>query len=181
VEIPRMARLIFAMQQSLDGYVDHEKFAPGPDLFAHFIDEVRALSGSLYGLRMYQIMRYWDEDQPAWDAAEHAFAAAWRAQPKWVVSRTLTTVGPNAQLVAGDLETTVRDLKSRLEGDLECAGPTLAGGLAALGLIDEYQLYLHPIVLGDGTPFFTGARPPMRLAGSEAVGDGVVRVRYLAG
>src|SRR5205823_14137221 len=94
-----MARLVFGMNQSLDGYVDHTAFAPGPTLFRHFVEEAQEQAGSVYGRKMYEIMRYWDDDDPAWNADEHAFAAAWRKQPKWVVSRTLKSVGPNATLV----------------------------------------------------------------------------------
>ena len=79
-----MARLVFGMNQSLDGYVDHMAFAPSPTLFRHFIEEAQGQAGSVYGRRMYEIMRYWDEDQPGWDDAEHEFAAAWRAERKWV-------------------------------------------------------------------------------------------------
>ena len=99
-----MARLVFGMNQSLDGYVDHTAFAPDPTLFRHFVEEAERQAGSIYGRRMYEVMRYWDDDQPEWDAAEHAFAAAWRRQPKWVVSRSSTSAGPNARLVEGDLE-----------------------------------------------------------------------------
>jgi hypothetical protein len=93
-----MAKLVFAMNQSLDGYVDHIAFAPSPTLFRHFIEQMRNLTGSVYGRHMYEVMRYWDEDHPEWGVAEHDFAAAWRAQPKWVVSRSLKSVGPNATL-----------------------------------------------------------------------------------
>ena len=99
-----MARLVFGMNQSLDGYVDHTAFAPGPALFRHFIEEAQAQAGSVYGRVMYEIMRYWDDDHPEWGAEEQAFAAAWRNQPKWVVSRSLKSVGPNASLVEGDLD-----------------------------------------------------------------------------
>src|ERR1700733_7932764 len=102
-----MAKLVFGMNQSLDGYVDHMKFAPGPVLFRHFIEQVRGLTGSVYGRRMYEVMRYWDEDRPEWGAAERDFAAAWRRQRKWVASRSLKSVGPNATLVEDDLETVV--------------------------------------------------------------------------
>src|SRR5918992_2150186 len=91
------------MNQSLDGYVDHMAFAPSPTLFRHFIEEAQGQAGSVYGRQMYEVMRYWDDDHPEWDAEEHAFAAAWRSQPKWVVSRSLPAVGPNATLGAGDL------------------------------------------------------------------------------
>jgi dihydrofolate reductase len=95
---------VFGMNQSLDGYVDHVAFAPRPTLFRHFIEEAQGQAGSLYGRHMYEVMRYWDDDRPEWQAAEHAFPAAWRNQPKWVVSRSLKSVGANARLVEGDLE-----------------------------------------------------------------------------
>lgn len=171
-----MAKLVLGMNVSLDGYVDHEGFAPGPGLFRHWIEQVGGLAGSLYGRRMYEIMSYWDEDNPDWDEPEREFAAAWRRQPKWVVSRTLKSVGPNATLVEGDLETAVRDLKDRLVGEIDVSGPNLAGSLTSL--IDEYRLYLHPVVLGRGDPFFAGPMPPLRLVASEPFGEDVVRLTY---
>src|SRR5262245_18425921 len=108
----RMANLVFGMNQSLDGYVDHTEFAPSPTLFRHFIEEARGQAGSTYARRMYEIMRYWDDDQPEWTADEDAFAAAWRKQPKWVVSRSLKSVGPNATLIGDDLEGAIRTLKT---------------------------------------------------------------------
>src|SRR5438105_11989933 len=70
-----MAKLVFGMNQSLDGYVDHMAFAPSPTLFRHFIEEAQGQAGSVYGRQMYEVMRYWDDDHPEWDAEEHAFAA----------------------------------------------------------------------------------------------------------
>lgn len=174
-----MAKLIFGMNQSLDGYVDHMAFGPGPVLFRHFIDEAEAQVGSIYGRRVYEIMRYWDEDHPEWDSAEQDFAVAWRSQPKWVVSRSLDSVGPNASLVGEDLEASVRALKAELQGEIEVAGPTLAGRLTELGLIDEYRIYLHPVVLGSGTPYFAGARPPLRLVAHDQIDEDVIRLRYI--
>jgi len=174
-----MAKLIFALNQSLDGYVDHMEFGPDPTLFRHFIDDVSGVAGSLYGRRMYEVMRYWDEDRPEWDAAERNYAAAWRRQPKWVVSRSLRSVGPNASLVEGDLEAAVRALKARCDGQIEVAGPELAQSLTDLGLVDEYRLYLHPVVLGRGKPFFAGPRPPLRLVGSDRIGAEVIRLTYV--
>jgi dihydrofolate reductase len=174
-----MAQLVFGMNQSLDGYVDHMAFAPSPALFRHFVEQVRSLAGSLYGRRMYEVMRYWDDDHPEWGAAERDFATAWRKQPKWVVSRTLKSVGPNATLIANDLEGTIRQLKAELDGEVEVAGPELARSLTALGLIDEYQIYLHPVVLGSGKPFFAGPRPPLRLKASERMDGDVIRLVYV--
>ncbi len=174
-----MAKLVFGMNQSLDGYVDHMGFMPGPVLFRHFIEEAKAQTGSLYGRKIYELMQYWDEEHPEWDADRRAFAVAWRRQPKWVVSRTLESVGPNASLVKGDLESAIRQLKAEHEGEIEVAGPDLAGSLTELGLIDEYRIYLHPVVLGQGNPYFAGPRPPLRLMSSDRIGEDVIRLTYV--
>ncbi|OHV80369.1 dihydrofolate reductase family protein [Ensifer sp. LCM 4579] len=174
-----MAKLVYALNQSLDGYVDHMEFAPDPALFRHFIDDVRGLTGSVYGRRMYEVMRYWDEDHSEWDEAERDYAAAWRSQPKWVVSRSLKSVGPNATLVEDDIEAAIRGLKAQLNGEIEVAGPELARSLTDLGLVDEYRLYLHPVVLGRGKPFFAGPRPPLRLVASDRIGEDVIRLKYV--
>ena len=94
-----MAKLIYGMYQSLDGYVDHQKIQPDLALFNHFIEHVRGLSGFVFGRRTYEIMQYWDEDQPDWEQHEYEFAAVWRSKQKWVVSRSLNSVGPKATLV----------------------------------------------------------------------------------
>ena len=174
-----MAKLVFGMNQSLDGYVDHDGFAPDATLFRHFIEEAEAQAGSLYGRRTYEVMRYWDEEHSEWDAEERAFAGAWRRQPKWVVSRTLESAGPNATLVRDDLEGAVRALKAGYEGEIEVAGPELAHSLGELGLIDEYRIYLHPVVLGRGKRYFAGPRPPLRLMANDRIGEDVIRLRYV--
>lgn len=171
-----MAKLVFSMNLSLDGYVDHDKFAPDPVLFGHWTEQVGGLSGSLYGRRLYEIMRYWDEDDPQWGPDLHVFAQAWRRQPKWVVSRSLETVGPNSTIIANDVETAVRRLKNEHAGEIQVGGPMLAQSLAELGLIDEYRLYFHPVVLGGGTPFFAAARPPLRLVASDRIGEHAIRL-----
>jgi dihydrofolate reductase len=174
-----MARLVFGMNQSLDGYVDHTKFGPSPTLFRHFIEEAQGQAGSVYGRQMYELMRYWDDEHPEWGEAERAFAAAWRRQPKWVVSRTLKSVGPNATLIEGDLEGAIRKLKAERSGEIEVAGTVLARSLTELGLIDEYRIYLHPVVLGQGKPYFAGPRPPLRLVSHDRIGEDVLRLTYV--
>jgi dihydrofolate reductase len=175
-----MAKLIFGINQSLDGYVDHLKMGPPrPALFRHFIEQVRGLTGMVYGRRMYEVMRYWDDDLPDWDAEERDYAAVWRSRPKWVVSRSLKSVGPNATLVDNDVEAVIRGLKAQLVGEIEVAGPNLAGSLTDRGLIDEYRLYLHPIVLGRGKPFFAGPRPPLPLLASDLIVEDVIRLTYV--
>lgn len=182
-----MATIVFGMMQSLDGYVAgvggelepplHS--APGMALFRYWIDHVRGLAGSLYGRRMYEAMRYWDEDRPEWGAMEHEFATAWRTQPKWVASRSLTSVGANATLVGGDLEAFVRRLKAEVDGVIDVAGPDVAASLTQCGLIDEYSLYFRPFVLGRGKPFFAEARPPLRLVSTDHVGEDAIRLTFV--
>ncbi|TWT15110.1 dihydrofolate reductase family protein [Reyranella sp. CPCC 100927] len=174
-----MARIVFGMNQSLDGYVDHEAFAPDSVLFRHWIEHVRGLAGSVYGRRMYEVMRYWDEDHPEWTPADHDFAAAWRNHPKWVVSRSLTSVGPNATLVADNIEAAIRALKTARDGEISVSGPDLARSLTDLGLVDEYRLYIHPVVLGRGKPLFAGPRPRLRLVAHDLIGADVIRLTYV--
>jgi dihydrofolate reductase len=180
-----MGKLVFGMMQSLDGYIaglpgGPQLPPPGHQLHRHFNDYVHGLTGIIYGRRMYEVMRYWDHDRPDWDAVEHDFAAAWRAKPKWVVSRTLKAVGPNATLVRDDAGACARALKATLDGEIDVAGPELAGGLTALGLIDEYRLYFRPFILGGGKPYFAGARPPLHFVNAESVGEDAVKLTYAA-
>jgi dihydrofolate reductase len=176
------AKLIFAMTQSLDGYVGSADGAPlgppGPALFRHFVGHEQSLAGGLYGRRVYELLRYWDEDQAEWTALERDFASAWRAHPKWVVSRSLKSVGPNASLVVRDIEAFVRSLKFEIDGNIAVAGPDLAASLTKMGLIDEYHLYLRPVVLGAGKPYFAGIRPTLRLIAADLVGEDAVRLSY---
>jgi len=174
-----MAKLVYGLNQSLDGYIDHQAFAPSPSLFRHFIEQVREQTASVYGRGMYEVMRYWDDNLPDWDPAEREYAAAWQSQPKWVVSRSLTSIGPNATLVADDVEAAIRRLKAEHTGEIEVAGPELARSLGDLGLIDEYRIYLHPVVVGSGKPYFAGPRPPLRLAASELIVENVIRLTYV--
>jgi len=178
-----MAKLVFGMMQSLDGYIagvagGPQLPAPGEQLGRHFNDHVRTLAGMVYGRRIYEVMRYWDDDQPDWDAGDHDFARAWRGKPKWIASRTLKEVGPNATLIRDDVSAFVRNLKEEISGEIDVAGPELAASLTASGLIDEYRLYFRPVVLGGGKPYFAGPLPALRLVDTELVGEGAVRLTY---
>jgi dihydrofolate reductase len=179
-----MAKLVFGMNMSLDGYVDHDAFAPDPVLFNYFIEQTRLVTGSIYGRGLYEVMRYWDQDD--WDQDDRArttdlraFAEAWRHMPKWVVSRSLKSVGPNATLVGDDFEAVIRGLKADLGGEIAVGGPRLAASLTQLGIIEEYQIFLHPVVLGRGNPYFAGARPPLRLVASDRIGGGAIKLTYV--
>lgn len=175
-----MARFVFGMNVSLDGFVDHDRFGTGPDpvLFRHYIDLIRGLAGSVYGRTLYEIMRYWDGDDPDWPDAQREFAVAWRAMPKWVVSSTLSDVGPNATLISSNAEATLRALKDRTGGEVDVGGPRLARAMGDWGLIDEYHLYVLPWVLGHGTAYFAGGTPRLRLLGSDRIGPDCIRLSY---
>jgi dihydrofolate reductase len=191
-----MGKFIFGMMQSLDGYIAGpsggpdsngvlssqaaaEMPPPDPILSNHFTDYLRGLDCILYGRRMYEVMRYWDKDQPGWDEIEHQFAQAWRPKPKWVASHSLASVGPNATLVQGDLSEFAAKLKSERDGYIDVAGPELANVLSAAGLIDEYRLYFRPYVLGGGKPYFLGPIPQLRLVKHDAIGQDAVRLTYV--
>ena len=191
-----MCRLVFGMMQSLDGYIAGRSGGPQPDgllssqaaaelpppgpiLSRHFNEYIRGSDGFLYGRRMYEVMRYWDEDKPDWEEIEHDFARVWRPKPKWVASRSLTHVGPNATLVQGDLIDFAANLKSKRDGDIDVAGAELAHVLSAAGLIDEYRLYFRPYVLGGGKPYFAGPVPALRLVKHDAIGEDTVRLTYV--
>jgi dihydrofolate reductase len=96
-----------------------------------------------------------------------------------VVSRSLKSVGPNSTLVADDFEKVIRRLKAELAGEIQVAGPVLAQSLTEAGLIDEYRLYLRPVVFGGGQPFFAGPRPPLHLVASDLIADDLIRLTYV--
>src|SRR5262249_11945406 len=129
--------------------------------------------------RMYEIMRYWDDDLPDWDAEDRDFAAVWRSPRKGIVSRSLKSGGPNVALLEGEVQATIPRPKAQLGWENAGARPHLAGSLTNLGLIDEYRLSLHPIVLGHGQPFFVGPRPPLHLVDTERIGEDVIRLTYV--
>lgn len=180
-----MAKLSFGMMQSLDGYVDGpagnvQLGPPDPVLFRHFIDHMSSLDGAIYGRRMYEIMKYWDEDQPGWDEIGQGFAEAWRSKPKWVASHSSISVGPNATLIQGNLLDFVAKLKSEREGEVSVSGPELASVLSAAGLIDEYRLYFRPAVFGAGKAFFMGSNvPKLRLIHFDSIGAEAIRLTYV--
>lgn len=186
-----MGRLIYALSVSLDG------FAAAPDgsldwvqideeLHGHFNDEAAGMGGSLYGRRMYELMAgYWPtaQDDPGATPAMKAFARIWAATPKIVFSSTLDHVDRNSRLVRGDAIAEVARLKAEPGFDMDVGGPTLAASLLRAGLIDEIRVYVHPVVLGAGLPFFPPLDTPIvtRLLEMRVFGSGVVLLRYETG
>jgi len=183
-----MASVIYSMLMSLDGYIagpdgDISLPVPEADLHRHFNEEMRRTATALCGRRMYETMRFWDMmDLAAAGEVERDFALAWRETPKVVFSTTLREVGPNARLAEGNAVAAVTALKTRTDGQISVGGADLAGHLARAGLIDEYRLYMHPLVLGGGKPYFqAGLSLTLRPLGSQSLAQGVTLLRYAAG
>lgn len=174
-----MAKIVFRMDLSLDGCFDFQGLpVPDAELFCHRTEHVGDLAGTIYGRQMYEVVRYWYDDHTDWTSEQHDFVVAWRRQPKWVVSRSSKSVGPNATLVADDVEVVIRELKAKLTGEISASEPTLAQSLSDMGLVDEFRLYLQPVVVGRGKPFFSRPRPPLRLVSSERIGGEGIRLTY---
>ncbi|MDX8481408.1 dihydrofolate reductase family protein [Mesorhizobium sp. VK24D] len=181
-----MATIVYAMLTSLDGYIagpsgDIDLPVPEEELHQHFNDEMRRTLIALCGRRMYETMRFWDspEREIAAEEVERDFARAWRETPKIVFSTTLREVGPNARLVNGDAQAVARSLKSQTDGEISISGAELAGHLARAGLIDQYRLYMHPVVLGGGKPYFqSDLSLTLRPLGAKRLAQGVTLLRY---
>jgi dihydrofolate reductase len=179
------ATMIFGMPQSLDGFVaapDGEITLPTPQeaLHRYFNRHMEKTAVSLYGRRMYEVMKSWDTygDDPDANPWEIEFAKAWQRVPKVVISKTLRKVGPNATLIRSDIEAELRDLKSRTDGIIDVAGPTLAALCARYGLIDEYRLFFQPVVLGSGKRYFPEPPGPLKLLGTEKLPQQTTLLRY---
>lgn len=181
-----MARIIYSMLVSLDGYIagpggDISMPAVEGELHRHFNDMMRRTSMELYGRRMYEVMRFWDspDSEIGTSEVDLDFARAWQETPKIVFSTTLKDVGPNARLVGTDVEKIVRSLKSETDGDISVAGAELAASLSRLRLVDEYRLYVHPVVLGGGKPYFqSGLSLKLKPLGVEKLPQDVTMLRF---
>lgn len=185
-----MGKLIYSMNVSLDGFVETADgkidFQDVDDeLHAWWNDEVRNVDASLYGRRMYEVMAaYWptaDADPAATDEMLD-FARIWNAKPKIVFSTTLETVHWNSRLATGNVEEELAKVRTKFDGDLDVSGPTLASAFIERGLVDEYRLLVHPVILGAGKPFFPRLERPagLRLRETRAFGSGVVYLGYSA-
>ena len=183
-----MRKLIYGMSLSLDGYVaapgdDLGWSAPSDELFAWWSDRVGATSLALYGRRLWETMSsHWPtaDQQPDVTPAQIEFAHRWLAMPKVVFSSTITAVAWNARLVTGDAVTEITRLKTEDGGPMDVAGATLAAAAMRAGLIDEYAIVTHPVLVGGGTPFFTALDNWVNLCLVETrtFPDGVVLTRY---
>jgi dihydrofolate reductase len=166
-----VGKLIYSLNVSLDGFVE----TPGHSLewaivddevHTWFNDQARTLGASLYGRRMYELMAdYWPtgEDDPSATDAMREFSRIWKQTPKIVFSSSLEHVDHNSRLLRGDVGTVLDGLRREFDGDLDVGGPNLAGQFVRRGLVDEYRLVIHPVVLGAGTPFWPELDGPLRV------------------
>jgi dihydrofolate reductase len=185
-----LGKLIYLFNVSLDGFVetvDHSLDWANPDdeLHSWFNERSRAIDASLYGRRLYEVMAaYWPtaESDPAATEPMLEFARIWNATPKFVFSTTLTAVGPGCRLVAGDVGDRLAEIRSEFPGNLEVGGPTLASAFIERGLVDEYRVVVHPVILGAGTPYLPALRERigLRLLETRTFGSGVVYLGYEA-
>jgi dihydrofolate reductase len=183
-----MARLIYSAIASLDGYVadEHGKFewaAPDEEVHAFLNDVERPIGTYLYGRRMYEMMAVW-EDPPAavvgGSSAAQDWAAIWQAAEKIVYSRTLEAAStPRTRIEREFAPEAVRALKASADRDLSVGGAELAGQALAAGIVDEVQLYLHPVVVGGGSRGLPdGVRAGLTLLDEHRFASGVVYLRY---
>ena len=170
-----MGKLVYLMNVSLDGYVetpDHSLDWATVDEEIHrwFGDRSRETDAFLYGRRLYELMNdYWPtaESDPAATDYMIDFARVWNATPKIVFSTSLTRVDGNSRLVSGDVGDVLARLRAEFPGELSVAGPTLAAQFIKRGLVDEYRVVVHPVILGAGLPFFPGLERPVGLRLTE--------------
>jgi dihydrofolate reductase len=183
-----LGRLIYTLNVSLDGFIetrDHSlDWSVGDDeLLTWFADRARGLAASLYGRRLYELMSaYWPtaQDDPAATEPMREFGRLWLSIPKIVFSSTLTSVDWNSRLVRGDVGELLTRLRTELDGDFEVGGPTLASAFIKRGLVDRYELVVHPVILGSGTPYLPPLDAPirLRLTDTRTFASGVTYLGY---
>src|SRR5262245_63218526 len=179
--------LVYGFAVSVDGYIarglggDIGLPMPEEALHRQFNEMQKRVALNLYGRNMYEVMKYWDAPPAESSDFEQEYARAWQATPKVVFSTTLESVGPNARLVKqnSEVERTVRQLKAETNGDIEVGGSGLAASLIRLGLVDEFRLYVMPVVLGGGKPFFqAGLQLELEPLGVESLPQHCTLLRF---
>lgn len=183
-----MRKLTFGMNVSLDGYIaapgnDLGWSMPSDELFQWWSDRVGATGLALYGRKLWEMMSsHWPtaDQRPGVTPAHVEFARRWRAMPKVVFSSTVGAVDWNARLVTGDAVAEIARLKAEDGGPMDVAGAALAAAAMRAGLIDEYAIVTHPVVVGGGTPFFPAlqSRINLSLVETRTFPGGVLLTRY---
>ena len=155
---------------------------PDDELHRFHNQRVLELGAHLCGRRLYEVMLYWEtaDQEPSASETELEFARIWKDLPKIVFSRTLEEVEGNDRLATGDVAEEVARLKGQPGKDLAVGGAGLASTCIELGLVDEYQLFVYPVILGGGTPFFPplDERVDLELVETRTFGSRVVYARY---
>jgi dihydrofolate reductase len=185
-----VSRLIYSMSVSLDGFIagpdgSFDWSVPDEELHRFHNERVRALGGHVLGRRLYETMVFWEtaHEDPA--AADYAleFAEIWKALPKVVFSETLDKVVGNARLAEGSVAEEVAELQERSGKDVAIGGADLAAEAIKAGLVDDFQLFINPVVVGGGKPFFPTVPKvfPLRLVETRTFGPKVVYLHYERG
>ena len=182
-------KLIYSMSVSLDGFIagpggEIDWSAPDEELHRFHNEQARELGAHLVGRRLYEVMLYWEtaDQNPAASDVELEFAGIWQSLPKVVFSTTLENVEGNATLVRDVEADEIRRMKDEPGKDIAVGGAGLAAILIELGLVDEFRLFVNPVVLGGGTPYFPSLeeRIELRLVESRTFGSRVVYLRFQA-
>jgi dihydrofolate reductase len=184
-----VGKLVYLLNVSIDGFIETpdrglDWSVVDDELHAFFNAYLRSLDASLYGRRTYEGMAaYWPtgEEDPTGTDLTREFARIWTPMPKIVFSSSLTSVSHNSRLVNGDVGEVLAELRREFTGDLGVGGPNLAGQFVRRGLVDEYRLVIHPVVLGAGTPFWPELDAPLSLrqVGSQSFASGVEMRAYV--
>ena len=171
-----MGKLIYCLNVSVDGFIETPDRSldwtiVDDEIHGWFNDWMRTLDATIYGRRIYEVMAaYWPtgEENPESNEVMREFARIWNPMPKIVFSSTLDRVDYNSRLVSGDVGDVLDDLRREFDGDIDVGGANLAGQFVQRGLVDEYRLMVHPVVLGAGTPFWPTLDGPLRLRLTES-------------
>ena len=183
-----MGKLIYLLNVSLDGFIetpDHRLDWAMIDEEIHgwFNRQMRSLDATLYGRRLYEVMAaHWPtaEEEPGVTDVEREFARIWNPLPKIVFSSSLDRVDHNSRLVHGDVGEVLEEVRRDFSGDIGVAGANLAGQFVRRGLVDEYKLMVHPVVLGAGTPYWPSLDEPqpLRLTETRTFASGTQLLSY---
>jgi dihydrofolate reductase len=183
-----VGKLIYLLNTSLDGFIETTEHSLDwstidEEIHGWFNDQMRSLDATLYGRRLYEVMAaHWPtaEEDPSTTDVEREFARIWNPMPKIVFSSSLSSVEHNSRLVRGDVGQVLDEVRQEFDGDLGVAGANLAGQFVERGLVDEYRLVVHPVVLGAGTPYWPQLdRPlPLRLIETRTFTSGVTQLAY---
>ena len=182
-----MRKVIYMMGVSLDGYITDPNggldwSVPDREVFQFFIDQTRGLGAHLMGTKLYETMLYWETEDPAsFDEAEREWASIWNALPKVVFSHSVTELVASARLATGDVTQEIARLRAEPgDGDIAIGGADLAAQVAAAGLIDEYHLIVHPVLVGGGLRYFAhdDQRVKLKLVGTRNFDSGAIHLHY---